>query len=227
MRSSRLTNKLTTCSITPRSGHVFVEELSRNPRCDAYEHIYEEAKLALLQHDTNAAVMLFERCPPSYRNTERYLNQCKLFSDLCRTGVLQRDQTTSLRETLSAIVCETKESLVVSKYSELLNDMGYTARSFEIMSLRDLPEMFDRVHFAEGYRALIQAHFEKRSDLCTLVVFRITRALEHCSGLHWCAAKGCEYLVLSSTRKRNDHGHVEKEKECVQVEASNDEETAH
>ena len=186
MRSSRLSLKLTTCSTTPRSGQKFVEELARNHLYEPHEQIYEEAKLALAKYDTETAMMLFDQCPNSYKNTQRYKKQCGIFKELCHTGILQREQTAELRTELAKIVQESNDSLIVSKYSELMYELGYTANTLKSMTLNDMSHMFSRIRLPCGYKTLIQSHFEKKSDACTRAVFHITRCIERCGGISLC-----------------------------------------
>lgn len=208
------------CSTTPRSGRRLVEELACDDGHDLYEQIYEEAKLALVHHDTATASQLFDACPPSYKNTQRYRKQCKVFRDLCRSGVLQRQQTSVLRETIAGIVHEDTNSAVVIKYAELLCDQGYTAATLDSMTLNDLAHFFSQINFPSGYQTLFERHFERRSSCLTRFLFHTLRIVERCGG-----AQACVKLARGATKGGTDtKGSVQKpegedEEECESTAA--------
>jgi hypothetical protein len=146
--------------------------------------------------------MLFDKCPNSYKNTQRYKKQCGIFKELCHTGILQREQTAELRAELANIVQESKDCLIVSKYSELMYELGYTANTLKAMTLNDMSHMFSRIRLPDGYKTLIQSHFEKKSDVCTRAAFHMFRCTERCGGISLCIKIATK--SMSTHRKEQD-----------------------
>jgi hypothetical protein len=171
MRSSRLTTSLTTCSgtSTPRTA-------------DPHDLVYEEAKRSLASCDTEVAISLLHQCPRAFKNVERYRKQCVFLQRLCDSGLVQRRQTAGLRHFLSNVLRENEDSLVISKYAELLYEVGYTTKALEAMSLDDVDTMFSVVTIPKGFQLLFRIHYERRSSPCARLCYHLHRHVEKCGG---------------------------------------------
>ena len=122
-RSARLVDHLTTASISPRSGLKYLETcgVKNGPN----EHMYTEAKLALVKREMTVAKSLFNQCGNRYKHTARYLMQLTAYEKLCTEGVVRRVGCSDLHDRLQTILNDT--SVQVGIYSDSLQRQGYTA----------------------------------------------------------------------------------------------------
>lgn len=185
-RSERLELKLIASSITPRSGKTFAEEIARCKSCDVHQQLYSEAKQALSASDISTATLLFDRCPESYRNTRQYKEQCAVFSDLQRLGILQREETRKIRALLADMVCDSKCSLLVGKYAELVHEVGYTEKSLRDLTLANVNTLFSLVSFPEVYKSQMIRHLDAESSFVMRSRHRVACLLERCGGWRAC-----------------------------------------
>jgi hypothetical protein len=199
--------KLTTCSLTPRSGEKFLEHLARSNVRDPHRQLYEEAKLALCHQDLETAVALFEQCPSGYENRETYLAQVAVLQRLSRGGIVRREQTESVREFLADVLHVERESRVAGKFAELLNETGFTRAVLEDMTLRDVDALFSRVSFPEGFRKTLESHFAARTGIAERMIVGLSRAVRSC-GIERC-------IVLAGTLQAGRRRRVSEDEETA------------
>ena len=157
-RSARLVDHLTTASISPRSGLKYLETcgVKNGPN----EHMYTEAKLALVKREMTVAKSLFNQCGNRYKHTARYLMQLNAYEKLCTEGVVRRVGCSDLHDRLQTILNDT--SVQVGIYSDSLQRQGYTAKALDDLNLIDALHVSKMCEMTEFHRAAFLEWCETR-----------------------------------------------------------------
>lgn len=223
MTSSRIAHKLTSCSLTPRSGAQLVTALACDDGVSPHEHLYQEGKLTLLRNDPDMALLLFRQCPPGYRNTPVYIHQCHLYKRLCRSGVLHRDVTEDIRTFLGSVWHADPANRAVAAYAELLHGAGYDVATLRALTLWEAEQLFARVPFAGGFRVSLQAHFAANTNVTERLALLVVGLVRECGGMQRCAQRmACPWQRVPSSATEED----ETDDETDGVHTLEDDETA-
>lgn len=193
--------KLTSCSLTPRSGRQFVYSLASDHDVDVTESLYNEAKLALSTGDLETAHVLFRQCPYGHRNTASYLQQCTTYKELCTSGVLQRETTSDMRRLLAEILLVDDGSVIVSKYSELLVEHGYTEASFRSLTLWEAEDFLSLSVIPHAHRARLDSFFASNTGNAAKVVIYTYRAAHKCISIGECIKF---YKLITKRKGKSD-----------------------
>lgn len=185
--SERLTRKLVTCSLTPRSGRAWAEEMACTPGSDPRDQVYAEAKLALVSFDFETAELLFARCDPDYRSVRTYRAQCALYRQLCETGVLRRDTTEPLRRVLAEVLGARTDAIGVTRTAELLHGQGHTAETVRALTLWDADRVLSTL--PDGARRVLETYCHRNSGPLERVSHALARAVAACGGWERCAER--------------------------------------
>lgn len=187
-RSDRLSSTLLACSMTPRSGKRYLEELAEaKARVDAQnERMYAEAKWSLLNGDVDSARVLLATCPSSYKRVGRYSRQCEEYDRLREEGVITSRKSGDVRSYLSDLLGEEESSLEVAKYADRLSKGGYNKKSLEAVTLLKAEAVSDLASFSQGHKDLFLLHVDKESPLWERVFVHSVRVLEKCGGVVKC-----------------------------------------
>lgn len=185
-RSDRLTQTLTACSTTPRSGRKYLEELARMISPDPNEYLYTEAKLALVEQDVDAARALLDSCPAGYKRVSKYRKQCTLYTNMCDKGLVHRGRTHDLRACLAELCEEDAASLSVGRYTDALARQGYTAAVVRDVNMATMHAVMDAAQMQRGHRQLIEARAEAQTPAVEWVFWKVIASAERCLGVARC-----------------------------------------
>jgi hypothetical protein len=184
MTSERLAVTFTTCTTTPRSGRKYVEELARTYDVSVHEHLYEEAKLALVQFDIKTARTLFAQCPDDYRNTRAYREKCHRYEELCSEGVILRPELRDLRRAVEAVFCDASQTTAC--YAECLHAAGYTRDAIDTATLWDMADLLELLTPSAGHRARLRAVLTARTSFMDRAAIGLGNAVRRCGGVEKC-----------------------------------------
>jgi hypothetical protein len=150
------------------------------------EILYCEAKLALGNGDTTAARTLLEQCPATYKNVSRYLRQLDTYDRLCTGGVIERRDTTDVREHLAEVLGEDTLSSSVIKYADALLHHGYNLRSLSTLTMASMEECMEHASMTDGHRFLFSKVVSARTPCMEYTFMTALRSLERCSRVAKC-----------------------------------------
>ena len=187
LRSHRLAAGFAACSMTPRSGKKYVDELARCHRIMCVEEqLYAEGKLALTRHDFAVAHALLSEVPKKYKHTEQYVTQCKLYERLCEAGAVHREGTKEMREVLSKILEEPSSGVAINRYTESLLQHGYRSETVTRVTLKDVKRVATLAVMNEAHCAMLRAYAETQTALWERAWVSTLAAIEECGGVAVC-----------------------------------------
>ena len=186
-RSARLAETLVGCSLTPRSGRRYLEEITRGAeRASATEHFYTEARLAMLEGDTETARTLFETAGPNFKRAGKYARQCELYDELCRGGAIRRPDEDGMCALLATMLDEPADAIVVYRYAEALRRNGYRTSTVERLTHATADAAIECAGMLPGHRACVLMHVDARSPVLERLFMRVVRACEECAKVSAC-----------------------------------------
>lgn len=204
-RSDRLSSTLLACSMTPRSGRKYLDDLAAaKTAVDTHNEIlYSEAKWSLLEGDVDAARALLESCPSDYKQTARYAKQCAEYERLRHKGLILSSDS-EVKDLLSDVLGLDRSSLVLARYADRLARGGYNRRCLEAVTLSTVDAACSVARFSQGHTHLFRLHAEAQTPAPERIVFRIALALERCGGVAKC---------IRASRRGDRDGEEEEEEE--------------
>lgn len=188
-RSDRLTNQLASCTMTPRSGKRYVEKVLTSNRIavsDPAEFVYSEAKLALCRQDFNTATLLFSQCPPDYKRTARYQDQCSTYRQLTNAGVVQNAQIAPIASFFSKVFEVSNDNITYQKYAAAAYNEGWSLETLESLQLIHVDELSESCGMRAGHYAKLIEFAAINTDNLTKMLYYFSKAAERCVGVSVC-----------------------------------------
>lgn len=173
--------------------------------------LYTEAKLALVEGDVRTARTLFAQCPPTYKRTRQYVDQCRTYETLCHAGLVERgrerarggmdNEARLLMPALVQVLPDARSESIV-RYSDALARHGYAR--LEDVTVWSMEAAMEHADMATGHRLRFAACVDARTPGWERLLYRLTKTMERC---------GASVLVpaLSLVRRREEGDEEEEE----------------
>lgn len=180
---------LTTASTTPRTSRRYLDELTRlgAASVDLSDVVYTEGKIALGDGDVETARSLFQKCPPEYRHTARYIAFTNVYDDLCATGIIHRPRVDDVHTWLMTVlhVCDSSDHSVRA-YANTLVKHGYNVTSLDSLNVHTMQNVMSQCKMQDGHRALFERHVVGNVSSLQRFVHVLTISIEQCTGFAKC-----------------------------------------
>jgi hypothetical protein len=176
MNSAALRQAAIANSTTPRTALRLMEGQGERDGVDLYEQIYTEGKLCMHREEIDQALQCFGLCPPGYRNTCKYSNQCMVYKRCCRKGLVRQTVDAELRASLATILHIDERSSVVCGYAHQLHSDGFLPQHLEDVLQSDAVR--ECCSPTPGHAALLLGYATERSPWHSNILRSVGKCLE-------------------------------------------------
>ena len=200
-RTARISTSLMACSTTPRTTRRYLDELQNMiQKAERQDVLYSEAKNCMVTGDTDGALTLLRLLPSSYRNVNEYVDQCKMYDTLCRTGIVQRHGCMTIRNLLSSMLSEDRDSHDIVRYADALHRNGFNEQSIRAITITSAEEALDAAEMSDGHRQLFLAYAESNTPWADRTWNTFLNSLQRCAPIVACMQQTSQNRKVSNAK---------------------------
>ena len=136
--------------------------------------------------DVDIAMELLELLPRDYKNSLKYMDQCRTYDKLCKDGILLRQGILPVQKRLSEILCEDLVHSDIVKYADALVRNGYNVASLSSATLYTMEETMHVAEMNDGHRHLFTLYSEHNTPPMARLWIKCLFSIHRCAPVMAC-----------------------------------------